>query len=111
MQNAAEILSNITFRLSLYVLVNYEKCFPEWVGPTTTLNDKSENHILELMTMELMTYIDMDRSWMNARRISQEYEKGVEEFLRFACENGKSVEGKYFCTLRVPYPVSERSCC
>ena len=96
MQNAAEILSNITFRLSLYVLVNYGKCFPEWVGPTT-LNDKSENHILELMTMELMTYIDMDQSWMNARRISQEYQKGVEEFLRFACENGKSVQGKYFC--------------
>ena len=59
MQNAVKILSNITFRLSLYVLVNYGKCFPEWVGPTT-LNDKSENYILELMIMELMTYIDMD---------------------------------------------------
>ena len=34
---------------------------------------------------------------MNARRISKEYEKGVEEFLRFAAENGKAKDGKYFC--------------
>ncbi|KAL2347407.1 hypothetical protein Fmac_001407 [Flemingia macrophylla] len=49
------------------------------------------------MMMDLMTYVDMDRSWMNARRISEEYEKGVEEFLRFACENGKAMQGKYYC--------------
>ena len=39
----------------------------------------------------------MDRSWMNARRISEEYDKGVEEFLQFARENGKPINEMYFC--------------
>ena len=29
----------------------------------------------------------MDRSWMKAKRISDEYENGVEDFLQFAQEN------------------------
>ncbi|WVZ13968.1 hypothetical protein V8G54_011534 [Vigna mungo] len=39
----------------------------------------------------------MDRSWMNARRISEEYEKGVSVFLQYVKENAKSVNGTYFC--------------
>ncbi|WVZ05731.1 hypothetical protein V8G54_019077 [Vigna mungo] len=39
----------------------------------------------------------MDRSWMNAHRISEEYEKGVSVFLQYVKENAKSVNGTYFC--------------
>ncbi|WVY91598.1 hypothetical protein V8G54_037112 [Vigna mungo] len=39
----------------------------------------------------------MDQSWMNARRISEEYEKGVSVFLQYVKENVKSVNGTYFC--------------
>ncbi|WVZ02173.1 hypothetical protein V8G54_022979 [Vigna mungo] len=39
----------------------------------------------------------MDRSWMNARRISEEYEKGVSVFLIYVKENAKSVNETYFC--------------
>ncbi|WVZ22878.1 hypothetical protein V8G54_001422 [Vigna mungo] len=39
----------------------------------------------------------MDRSWMNARRISEEYEKGVSVFLQYVKENAKSVNGTYLC--------------
>ncbi|WVZ17517.1 hypothetical protein V8G54_010499 [Vigna mungo] len=39
----------------------------------------------------------MDRSWMNARRISEEYEKGVSVFLQYVKENAKFVNGTYFC--------------
>nr|KYP37140.1 hypothetical protein KK1_041692 [Cajanus cajan] len=35
---------------------------------------------------------------MNARRISQEYRNGVEEFLQFARENGKPIKGAYYCS-------------
>nr|KYP43362.1 hypothetical protein KK1_035209 [Cajanus cajan] len=34
---------------------------------------------------------------MNARRISQEYKNGVEEFLQFARENGKPIKRAYYC--------------
>jgi len=30
----------------------------------------------------------MDQSWINGSRISDVYEKGVEEFLQFAKQNG-----------------------
>ncbi|WVY94595.1 hypothetical protein V8G54_033683 [Vigna mungo] len=39
----------------------------------------------------------MDQSWMNAHRISDEYEKGVSVFLQYVKENAKSVNGTYFC--------------
>ncbi|WVZ22934.1 hypothetical protein V8G54_001478 [Vigna mungo] len=39
----------------------------------------------------------MDQSWMNARRISEEYEKGVLVFLQYVKENVKSVNRTYFC--------------
>jgi len=39
----------------------------------------------------------MDRSWITASRISDVYEKGVEEFLQFAKRNGAGVNNKYYC--------------
>ena len=39
----------------------------------------------------------MDRSWIKASRISDEYQNRVESFLRFAQENGSALGGKYFC--------------
>jgi len=39
----------------------------------------------------------MDRSWITASRISDEYENGVEEFLQFAKRNGIGVNNKYYC--------------
>jgi len=33
----------------------------------------------------------MDRSWINASRINDAYEKGVEDFLEFAKRNGASI--------------------
>ena len=39
----------------------------------------------------------MDRSWMNAIRISDVYENGIEEFLKFAERHGIALNGKYFC--------------
>jgi len=39
----------------------------------------------------------MDRSWMNAIRISDVYENGVEEFLKFAEQHGTALNRKYFC--------------
>jgi len=39
----------------------------------------------------------MDRSWMQASHISDEYENGVEQFLQFTELNPPSLWGKYFC--------------
>ncbi|XP_003518081.1 uncharacterized protein [Glycine max] len=39
----------------------------------------------------------MNRSWIQAPRISDEYEKGVEDFLKFAQQHAPAVGGKYFC--------------
>ncbi|XP_014631515.1 uncharacterized protein [Glycine max] len=39
----------------------------------------------------------MDRSWMNASRITEEYENGVEEFLQFAQSKAEPMWGKFFC--------------
>ncbi|XP_040864997.1 uncharacterized protein [Glycine max] len=39
----------------------------------------------------------MDRSWMNASRITEEYENGVEEFLLFAQSKAQPMWGKFFC--------------
>ena len=37
----------------------------------------------------LYTFRHMDRAWMDALRTSEEYQKGVEEFIEFATRNGK----------------------
>jgi len=34
---------------------------------------------------------------MNERRISEEYEKGVSDFLQYAQEHAISINGTYFC--------------
>ena len=39
----------------------------------------------------------MNRSWIKAPRISDDYQKRVESFLHFAQENGASLGGKYLC--------------
>ncbi|KAG2405345.1 uncharacterized protein HKW66_Vig0046000 [Vigna angularis] len=39
----------------------------------------------------------MDRRWMNERRMSEEYDKGVSQFLQYVEQNAKSVNGTYFC--------------
>nr|XP_004491836.1 uncharacterized protein LOC101491198 [Cicer arietinum] len=39
----------------------------------------------------------MDRSWMNANRLSEVYQKGVEEFLEFALQKLPKNEGKFYC--------------
>jgi len=39
----------------------------------------------------------MDRSSINASRISDVYEKGVEDFLEFARHNGAAINGRYYC--------------
>ncbi|KAK7337330.1 hypothetical protein VNO77_17896 [Canavalia gladiata] len=39
----------------------------------------------------------MDRSWINAKRTSDEYENGVEEFLNFAQTNLPESNGQFYC--------------
>ena len=39
----------------------------------------------------------MDRSWINARRTSDEYENGVEHFLQFARQNVPNSNGIFYC--------------
>ena len=39
----------------------------------------------------------MDRSWIRAPRISEVYEKEVEEFLAFGEQNAPNLAAKYFC--------------
>jgi len=39
----------------------------------------------------------MDRTWIKALRISDEYEKGVEDFLAFAKQNAPTLGRNYFC--------------
>ena len=38
---------------------------------------------------------NMDRSWMKASRVTEEYENGVEDFLQFT-ERNASLCGKFF---------------
>jgi len=38
----------------------------------------------------------MDRSWINASRISDVYEKGVEDFLEYAKRNGSTINERYY---------------
>jgi len=47
----------------------------------------------------IMSFLNvvMDRSWITASRISDEYENDVEEFLQFAKRNGIGVNNKYYC--------------
>nr|XP_027185990.1 uncharacterized protein LOC113783976 [Cicer arietinum] len=39
----------------------------------------------------------MNCSWMNANRLSEEYEKGVEEFLQFALKKLPESKGRFYC--------------
>jgi len=39
----------------------------------------------------------IDQSWMNARHLSEEYEKGVSKFLKYAEEHANCVNGTYYC--------------
>ncbi|XP_020203464.1 uncharacterized protein LOC109789016 [Cajanus cajan] len=39
----------------------------------------------------------MDRSWVNARRIIDEYQNGVEQFLELAQRNQADLNGKFYC--------------
>ena len=39
----------------------------------------------------------MDRRWINERRINEQYEKGVSEFLQYAQEHTIFVNETYFC--------------
>jgi len=38
----------------------------------------------------------MDRSWINASRIIDVYEKGLEDFIEFVKQNGAGINGRYF---------------
>ena len=38
----------------------------------------------------------MDRSWIKAPRISEVYQKGVDDFLQFAEQNAPLLAAKYF---------------
>jgi len=40
----------------------------------------------------------MDQSWINVSRISDVYEKGVEDFLEFAKWNGAAINERYYCS-------------
>lgn len=39
----------------------------------------------------------MDRSWMNSNRLSEEYNKGMGEFIQFAFEKLPNNNGKFYC--------------
>ncbi|XP_058766672.1 uncharacterized protein LOC131640279 [Vicia villosa] len=39
----------------------------------------------------------MDRSWIKANRLSEEYERGVEELIQYACKNLPNNNGKFYC--------------
>ena len=39
----------------------------------------------------------MDRSWIKAPHISEDYQNGVEDFLQFAQKNALVLATKYFC--------------
>ena len=39
----------------------------------------------------------MNRSWIQAPRISDDYQKGVEDFLQFVQQHAPVLSGNYFC--------------
>ncbi|WVZ21880.1 hypothetical protein V8G54_000424 [Vigna mungo] len=39
----------------------------------------------------------MDRSWINCKRTSEEYERGVEQFIEFATRNVPDNNGRFYC--------------
>jgi len=49
------------------------------------------------MFENLSLNVVMDRSWINASRIGDVYEKGVEDFLEFAKWNEAAINGRYYC--------------
>jgi len=42
-------------------------------------------------------YVVIDRSCIDASRVSDVYENGVEEFLQFVQQNVVGINGRYFC--------------
>ena len=68
-------------RLCLYVLATYGKKFLN--GYDLTFNYQNENHIAWLMMIEFVAYVVTDQNWMNALRVSEEYEKVFDKFLQF----------------------------
>jgi len=39
------------------------------------------------------------RSWINASRVSDEYDNDVEKFLQFSLQNERDINGRYYCPL------------
>jgi len=52
---------------------------------------------LSFVSGNLSLLVVIDRSWINTSRISDVYEKGVEDFLKFARRNGTAINGRYYC--------------
>ena len=48
------------------------------------------------MSENLSLLVVLDRSWINASRISDVYGKGVEDFLEFVKRNGVAINGRYY---------------
>ena len=68
------------------------------MGQGHTLNEKSEfsMHDRKLIDYEQQRR-NIDRSWMKASHMSDEYENGFEQFLQFTQLNAESLGGKFFC--------------
>jgi len=73
-----------------------KKVVPEW-DRTTPSNKKSENFMHTRLQRRFDTTEKMNRIWIQEPCISDEYEKGVEDFLEFSRTNAPVVGGKFFC--------------
>lgn len=40
----------------------------------------------------------MNRNWMSAHHVNEEYERKIEELLPFAQHNRKHINGTYYCS-------------
>ena len=49
------------------------------------------------MYLRFVINVVMDHSWINARRTSEEYEYGVEQFLKFVERNVPNSNGRFYC--------------
>jgi len=50
--------------------------------------------------MEFVTYVVMERSWMNVHHVRTRYKNGVDEFFQCACQNGKPINLDILLSLR-----------
>lgn len=48
------------------------------------------NSFLRMKTLTFVHHVGMDRKWMFANRLSDEYAAGVKEFVKFAVQNAKN---------------------